>query len=393
MDSEVKSEQKDFGIGNDANNPGPEGRQLSDGAHSQGAAGDASGEEDHEALTNNIKGDGSLIVSKETLTDKKDDEFDNNGGDPMRDWVDLSMLEKLESLHTIIEWHFQNPTRLRHVMRSDDENASWVRSLPLVVFAKILKLHVMQRIEPIGYDAKHNAYWLIGCKLLLKASWLHKITILILADRLWIQRVVPKPYKKSGKRKATSNADNRKAKAPRIEEVKGSRNSSRDVSPRAGNKSNPKTRKSDRAPSTSRRGSRRPIEVEEAEVLSSPSGGRSRAAKTQANVKLDLQAKQLAAAKAEIESFNRMSTARNSPSKSSSRPVLGTRASRRLRGDDEDDEWQQIPEEWMPSEDEKSKSSGAQRNGAPTRTSARNKAPPRPPKQPSLKDIFNILSQ
>lgn len=212
----------------------------------------------------------------------------------------------------------------------------------------------------------------------------HRITFAILADRLWIQRVVPKPQRKSGKRKATSNADSRKAKAPRIDEVKGN---NRNVSPHAGSRPSPKTRKSDKGPSTSRRGSRHPTEVEDAEILSSLTSGRSRAAKTQANVKLDLQAKQLAAAKAEIESFNRRSSARSSPHKSSNRPVLGTRASRRLRGDDEDDEWQQIPEEWMPpSEDEKPKSLGAQRNGAPTRTSARNKAPPRPQKQSTLKN-------
>lgn len=47
----------------------------------------------------------------------------------MKDWVDLAMLEKLESMHTIIEWHFQNPLRIRSIMRSDDENASWVSSL------------------------------------------------------------------------------------------------------------------------------------------------------------------------------------------------------------------------------------------------------------------------
>ena len=43
-----------------------------------------------------------------------------------RDWADLSMLEKLESVHTVMEWHFQNPLRLRGIMRSDDDTASWV---------------------------------------------------------------------------------------------------------------------------------------------------------------------------------------------------------------------------------------------------------------------------
>ena len=77
------------------------------------------------------------------------------------------------------------------------------------------------------------------------------------------------------------------------------------------------------------------------------SAGRARAAKTQANAKLDLQARQLLAAKAEFESLNRRSSRG-----SASRP-LGTRISRRLRGDEEDDdECQQIPPEWLESNDD-----------------------------------------
>lgn len=42
------------------------------------------------------------------------------------DWLDLSMLAKLESLHTLAEWQFQNPHRVRHQMKTDDEQATWV---------------------------------------------------------------------------------------------------------------------------------------------------------------------------------------------------------------------------------------------------------------------------
>ncbi|KDR79058.1 hypothetical protein GALMADRAFT_244816 [Galerina marginata CBS 339.88] len=85
------------------------------------------------------------------------------------DWFDLPMMTKLESMHTLAEWQFQNPTRLRTIMKSDDEFASW-------------------RIEPTGYDSKRNAYWLIG------------------GDRLWIQRIPPKtPKSQSLKRKRTTN--------------------------------------------------------------------------------------------------------------------------------------------------------------------------------------------
>jgi hypothetical protein len=42
------------------------------------------------------------------------------------DWFDLPVITKLESLHLVTEWQFQNPTRLRTLMRSDDELATWV---------------------------------------------------------------------------------------------------------------------------------------------------------------------------------------------------------------------------------------------------------------------------
>ncbi|KAJ6542427.1 hypothetical protein B0H10DRAFT_2135675 [Mycena sp. CBHHK59/15] len=69
-----------------------------------------------------------------------------------KDWLGLPMLTKLDSIHLMTKWHFQNPKRLRS-LKSDDEG----------------------RIGPIGYDAKSNAYWLIG------------------VDRLWIERVQRKP--------------------------------------------------------------------------------------------------------------------------------------------------------------------------------------------------------
>ena len=48
-----------------------------------------------------------------------------------KDWLELPMLVKLDSMHMLMEWQFQNPTRLRTLMRNDDENASWVRCSPL----------------------------------------------------------------------------------------------------------------------------------------------------------------------------------------------------------------------------------------------------------------------
>lgn len=42
------------------------------------------------------------------------------------DWLDISMLAKLESLHTLVEWQFQNSHRVRQQMKTDDEQATWV---------------------------------------------------------------------------------------------------------------------------------------------------------------------------------------------------------------------------------------------------------------------------
>lgn len=77
---------------------------------------------------------------------------------------------------------------------------------------------------------------------------------------------------------------------------------------------------------------------------------RVRAAKTQANVKLDEQAKQLAAAQAEMKLISKGRYPREQKTTSPRRlppTPLGTRVSRRLRGVQHEDEWQQIPEEWL----------------------------------------------
>jgi hypothetical protein len=84
------------------------------------------------------------------------------------------MLVKLDSIHLLMEWQFQNPQRLRTIMKNDDETALWV-SLHYLSTRLSDHVHLLayicdcaelfpQRIEPIGYDGKRNAYWLIGGK-------------------------------------------------------------------------------------------------------------------------------------------------------------------------------------------------------------------------------------
>ncbi|KAG6910104.1 hypothetical protein DXG01_013157 [Tephrocybe rancida] len=208
-----------------------------------------------------------------------------------KNWLDLPMLTKLDSMHLLTEWQFHNATRLRTLMRSDDDNALW-------------------RIEPIGYDSKSNAYWLIG------------------ADRLWLQRPIPKPPRTKAAASTTSPLKRKRATAPAKATPKG------------------------KGRAAAMPAAKRP-RTQEPEATT----GRSRAAKSQAKVKLDAQAKELAElnrqanALARSSSGLRMST-RSSPKKPSPKKPppqksAGTRVSKRLRGNEEEEEWQAVPEEWL----------------------------------------------
>jgi hypothetical protein len=46
-----------------------------------------------------------------------------------KNWFDLPMLVKLDSMYLLTEWQFQNPQRLRTIMKNDDEGALWVSHL------------------------------------------------------------------------------------------------------------------------------------------------------------------------------------------------------------------------------------------------------------------------
>ncbi len=60
------------------------------------------------------------------LLDTKQMSVSVSGGEGVKDWLQLPMLEKLDSMHLLTEWQFQNPTRLRQIMKTDDEAATWV---------------------------------------------------------------------------------------------------------------------------------------------------------------------------------------------------------------------------------------------------------------------------
>lgn len=212
-----------------------------------------------------------------------------------------------------------------------------------------------QRIEPIGFDAKRNAYWLIGSKSIFSLIFMITLTMTyMLVDRLWIQREFPKRPISSTKRKAKNTASSRKAKVPRLSKSLSLAQAER-ASP--SNRTTPSRKDAGNRSSKAAKPSRNSRRLDTSDASPSVPGSlsRARAAKTQANVKLDLQAKQLAAAKAEFDSLNRRSSRG-----SASRP-LGTRLSRRLRGEDDDDDWQQIPPEWLEGIDELPSSSPSKR--------------------------------
>ena len=48
--------------------------------------------------------------------------------DEPKDWFELPLLTKLDTLHLLTEWQFQNPHRLRTIMKDDGDAAQWVRS-------------------------------------------------------------------------------------------------------------------------------------------------------------------------------------------------------------------------------------------------------------------------
>lgn len=202
----------------------------------------------------------------------------------------------------------------------------------------ILMFQPVQRIEPVGYDAKTNAYWLIGGIYFSIRERNSRNSNCRLGDRLWIQRVPPKPSKKA-KRK----------RPPKTKETANSRPSKKrkaDPEPEPESKSPSKAKGSSKNASRSTRGSKQTKEEEP----TTSSGRGVRAAKLNANLKLDAQAKQLA-------EFQRQASAeRKGPGKEFPIRPLGTRMSSRLRhsivpDEGEDPEWQPVPDEWLQDEE------------------------------------------
>ena len=154
-------------------------------------------------------------------------------------------------------------------------------------------------------------------------------------SRLWIQRSPPKPPKQlKRKRQPAKKPQKRETKAP----------------------STPAKRAPTEVASRSKK------QPEPTSVIASPSGRRSRAAKEQANLKLDAQARALAELNRQAKQTTapmketrstRAAASRVQPARAP-RASLGTRTSARLRGtatSEEEEDWQPIPKDWLEGKD------------------------------------------
>ncbi|GJE85675.1 hypothetical protein PsYK624_017540 [Phanerochaete sordida] len=260
-----------------------------------------------------------------------------------RNWLDLSMIEKLDTLYTVQEWQFQNPHRLRQIMKDDGDHGLW-------------------RHEPLGFDAKSNHYWLIG------------------PDRLWIQREPPRPPAPPKRKRKPAPSKSANKAASKASTSKAALQEDSDSAPEP-----------DPVPQKRSRTAGGRTTRQQAKEVESPSGRGARAAKLQANKKLDAQAKELAefqrqaAASERVSSRSTRNTRSNGVAQPSPRPVRGTRASARLRGtpmEDDDDEWQQVPDEWL----QEGADEAPTRNGRAKRATRSQVKAARPSRRPRSED-------
>ncbi|KAH8550080.1 hypothetical protein BGW37DRAFT_91186 [Umbelopsis sp. PMI_123] len=94
--------------------------------------------------------------------------------DPIN-FFDLDLDTKLHVLHTLCEWQLDDPERMREHLPSEDDAAHW-------------------RVDPVGYDANGNTYWLFDDNRLYRES--------------------PAPPKSKSKNKSKAKGSGKKKKQP-----------------------------------------------------------------------------------------------------------------------------------------------------------------------------------
>lgn len=86
-------------------------------------------EEDHTSETlerSEEKKDGDRDAEDNVNAEPKELQNDTQTLAPSREWAELDMKEKLEALHMLTEWQFDNPHRLRQQMKDDGDHGLWV---------------------------------------------------------------------------------------------------------------------------------------------------------------------------------------------------------------------------------------------------------------------------
>ncbi|SPO25110.1 uncharacterized protein UTRI_02789_B [Ustilago trichophora] len=90
------------------------------------------------------------------------------------EWAQLSLEDKIATLHDLCEWQLMDPERFRKLVKSEEDITTW-------------------RVSPIGWDAHDNAYWLFD------------------DNRIWIQRPQPQP-KPAAKARAPAKKGSKRAR-------------------------------------------------------------------------------------------------------------------------------------------------------------------------------------
>ncbi|KAG9125436.1 hypothetical protein FRC07_007596 [Ceratobasidium sp. 392] len=211
---------------------------------------------------------------------------------PLRQWSDLDQSEQLDVLWTLCEWQFQGAMRLRTLLGEEDSGVGW-------------------RMEPVGWDSKKNTYWLVG------------------ETRLWIQHHIPLP-KLPPKRKP-------RAAHTVVVPLEATISSRAAPSFDSDNEAAPVERPANDSES----------ELSDIEEPSPPPPPPPPSKRPRRNGANGTTTKKRSAEETSAQSNNSRKRVR----------VTGTRVSLRLRGaaeqDDEDDNWQAIPDEWKEKEKKK----------------------------------------
>ncbi|WVQ85710.1 hypothetical protein IAT38_007876 [Cryptococcus sp. DSM 104549] len=260
------------------------------------------------------------------------------------EWATLGLGQKVGILHQLCEWQMDDPARFRGLLKSEDDAVSW-------------------RIDPVGWDKTGNTYWLFD------------------DNRLWIQRVPPAPPRPPKKSSLKAKRALKRSRATTTNTPAAPKKSHkkrvRTPAPTLSRSPSPlPTPKNDITADVVLTGSRRRAQVAfygnptptalalkrgagtplapgssgsfgiGGSIGQTGSGGRATRSSARAGPGLG-----------ETPSKSTPSKPPRSGAPASTTPLpLGTRVSRRLRN--VDDEWQQIPAEWLGEEGAKPQEKG-----------------------------------